>query len=39
VVVDTPERIARWFRIVDELTGEAGLVTSEAVTVARATIA
>jgi hypothetical protein len=30
-VVDTPERIQRWFRIADELTGEAGLVTSELV--------
>jgi PII-like signaling protein len=31
IVVDTPERIAESFRIVDELTGEAGLVTSEMV--------
>jgi PII-like signaling protein len=30
-VVDTPDRIQRWFRIVDELTDEAGLVTSELV--------
>jgi PII-like signaling protein len=30
-LVDTPERIQRWFRIVDELTDEAGLVTSELV--------
>jgi PII-like signaling protein len=30
-VVDTPDRIQRWFRIVDELTDEAGLVTSEMV--------
>jgi PII-like signaling protein len=30
-VVDTPERIARWFPLVDELTDEAGLVTSELV--------
>jgi PII-like signaling protein len=30
-VVDTPEQIARWFRVVDELTDEAGLVTSELV--------
>jgi PII-like signaling protein len=30
-LVDTPEEIRRWFRIVDELTGEAGLVTSEPV--------
>jgi PII-like signaling protein len=31
VVVDTPERIRRWFGIVDELTDEAGLVTCEMV--------
>jgi PII-like signaling protein len=31
IVIDTPERIARSFRIVDELTGEHGLVTSELV--------
>lgn len=30
-VVDTPERSRRWFRIVDELTSGAGLVTSELV--------
>lgn len=30
-VVDTPDRIRQWFRIVDELTDEAGLVTSELV--------
>lgn len=30
-LVDTPDRIQRWFRIVDELTDEAGLVTSEMV--------
>lgn len=30
-VVDTPDEIQRWFRIVDELTDEAGLVTSEMV--------
>jgi PII-like signaling protein len=30
-IVDTPERIRRWFRIVDEVTAEAGLVTSEMV--------
>lgn len=30
-LVDTPDQIQRWFRIVDELTGEAGLVTSELV--------
>ena len=29
VVIDTPDRIARWFEIVDELTAETGLVTSE----------
>jgi PII-like signaling protein len=31
VIVDTPERTARWFPIVDELTAETGLVTSEIV--------
>ena len=31
VIVDEPERIARWFEIVDELTAETGLVTSEMV--------
>lgn len=31
VVIDTPERIARSFQIIDELTGEHGLVTSEMV--------
>ena len=31
VVVDAPERAARWFEIVDELTAETGLVTSETV--------
>jgi PII-like signaling protein len=30
-IVDTPEATRRWFRIVDELTDEAGLVTSEPV--------
>ena len=30
-VVDRPEAIQRWFRIVDELTDEGGLVTSEMV--------
>lgn len=28
-IVDAPERAARWFRVVDEVTDEAGLVTSE----------
>ena len=37
VVVDTPERIRRWFAIVDELTDETGLVTSEQVPALRAT--
>ena len=37
VIVDTPERIRRWFRIVDELTDETGLVTSELVPAFRAT--
>ncbi len=31
IIVDTPERIAESFEIVDELTDEAGLVTSEMV--------
>jgi PII-like signaling protein len=31
VLVDTPERTARWFAIVDDLTAESGLVTSEIV--------
>ncbi len=30
-VVDTPANVARWFEIVDELTQESGLVTSERV--------
>jgi PII-like signaling protein len=30
-IVDRPDEIQRWFRIVDELTDEAGLVTSEMV--------
>jgi PII-like signaling protein len=37
VVVDTPERIRRWFAIVDELTDQTGLVTSEQVPALRAT--
>lgn len=36
VVVDTPERIRRWFKIVDALTDETGLVTSEMVPAFRA---
>jgi PII-like signaling protein len=31
IVIDTPQRIRRWFAIVDELTDETGLVTSEMV--------
>ena len=31
VIVDTPEQTRRWFEIVDEVTAETGLVTSEAV--------
>ncbi len=31
IAVDTPERIAEWFGIIDELTSEHGLVTSEMV--------
>jgi len=37
VIVDSPERTRRWFAIVDELTHEAGLVTSEMVPAFRAT--
>jgi PII-like signaling protein len=37
VVVDTPERIRRWFAVVDRLTSETGLVTSEMVPAFRAT--
>ncbi len=37
VIVDTPERIGRWFAIVDALTDETGLVTSELVPAFRAT--
>ena len=36
VVVDTPARIRRWFRIVDELTDQTGLVTCEIVPAFRA---
>jgi PII-like signaling protein len=31
VIVDAPERVATWFEIVDEVTSETGLVTSEMV--------
>jgi PII-like signaling protein len=37
VIVDRPERIRSWFAIVDELTDETGLVTSELVPAYRAT--
>jgi PII-like signaling protein len=37
VIVDTPERIRRWFGLVDEITAETGLVTSEIVPAFRAT--
>jgi PII-like signaling protein len=37
VIVDTPAKIHRWFAIVDELTDETGLVTSEIVPALRAT--
>ena len=36
VIVDTPARIERWFAIVDALTDETGLVTSEQVPALRA---
>jgi PII-like signaling protein len=35
-VIDTPERTRRWFEVIDEVTSEAGLVTSELVPAARA---
>ena len=35
-IVDTPERISRWFSIVDRCTAESGLVTSEMVPAFRA---
>lgn len=35
-MIDTPERAHRWFEIVDEVTSESGLVTSEFVPAARA---
>lgn len=37
VTVDTPERTRDWFAIIDELTDETGLVTSEMVPALRAT--
>lgn len=37
VVVDSPERIRRWFGLIDALTRETGLVTSEMVPAFRAT--
>jgi PII-like signaling protein len=37
IVVDTPARIRQWFAVVDELTTEAGLVTTEMVPAFRAT--
>ena len=37
VIVDTPARIREWFAIVDELTDQTGLVTSEMVPASRAT--
>ena len=37
MIVDRPERTARWFEIVDELTTSTGLVTSEVVPAVRAT--
>jgi PII-like signaling protein len=39
VIVDTPERTARWFALIDELTRETGLVTSEIVPAFRASAA
>jgi PII-like signaling protein len=37
VVIDTPERCRRWFELIDALTRETGLVTSEMVPAFRAT--
>jgi PII-like signaling protein len=37
VIVDKPERIRQWFEIVDEVTAETGLVTSELVPAYRVT--
>jgi PII-like signaling protein len=37
LVVDTPARIRRWFEVIDQLTAETGLVTSEMVPAFRAT--
>jgi PII-like signaling protein len=37
VIVDTPERIRDWYAVVDDLTDETGLVTSEMVPAFRAT--
>jgi PII-like signaling protein len=34
-LIDTNVRIARWFEIIDALTGDHGLVTSERVTLLR----
>ena len=36
VLLDTPANMARWFEIVDEMTSETGLVTSEIVPALRA---
>jgi hypothetical protein len=36
VLLDTPANMRRWFPIVDELTAETGLVTSELVPALRA---
>jgi len=37
VIVDTPQRVREWFRVVDAMTDETGLVTSETVPAFRAT--
>jgi PII-like signaling protein len=39
VVVDAPERAARWYELIDALTGETGLVTSELVPSVRSPLA
>jgi len=37
IVIDTPERVATAFDVIDELTSERGLVTSETIPALRAT--
>ena len=37
VIIDTPERSRQWLEVIDEMTDETGLVTSEIVPAFRAT--